>query len=149
MPADRFFVDTNVLIYIFDKHNAKKRSRANEWLDFLWQSGAGRLSWQVLHEFYVNAVRKAGVETKRARDVIELLICWQPVDTSAMLIHRAWFWMDQAGISYWDGLIVGAAEQLGCRWLLSEDFQTGRTYGATTIVNPFATSPAGPIGHPT
>ena len=50
-------------------------------------------------------------------------------------------WTDQARVSFWDGLIVAAAERMRCRFLLSEDFQTGREFGSITIVNPFETSP--------
>ena len=57
------------------------------------------------------------------------------------LIQRAWRWTDQAQVSYWDGLIVAAAERAGCAWLLSEDFQSGRTFGDVTVVNPFLHEP--------
>jgi predicted nucleic acid-binding protein len=38
-------------------------------------------------------------------------------------------------------MIVAAAEQTGCRYLLSEDFQAGRRFGDVTVVNPFETGP--------
>ena len=53
-------------------------------------------------------------------------------------IERAWYWMDEAQVTYWDGLILGAAERLGCTVLLSEDFQAGRVCGTVRVVNPFA-----------
>jgi predicted nucleic acid-binding protein len=56
-------------------------------------------------------------------------------------LRRAWYWVDRADLSYWDGLILAAAESLHCRCLLSEDFQGGRTYGTVTIVNPFEIDP--------
>lgn len=49
--------------------------------------------------------------------------------------------MDQAQITFWDATIVSAAERVGCRWLLSEDFQTGRQFAGVTVVNPFQTDP--------
>jgi predicted nucleic acid-binding protein len=49
------FVDTNVLLYAFSQDEPAKRERAQSLLDRLWQSGEGRLSIQVLQEFYVNA----------------------------------------------------------------------------------------------
>ncbi|MEK7403509.1 MAG: hypothetical protein AAB225_00230 [Acidobacteriota bacterium] len=55
---ERFFVDTNALLYAADPGDPTKRQAARLWLDALWEHGAGRLSWQVLHEFYVNAVRR-------------------------------------------------------------------------------------------
>ena len=53
------------------------------------------------------------------------------------MFERAWFWTDQAQVSFWDGLIVAAAERMRCRFLLSEDFQAGREFGPITTVNPF------------
>ena len=70
-----------------------------------------------------------------------MLGAWQPVETTLGLMERAWQWMDSAQLSYWDALILGAAEVSACRWLLNEDLQDGRTYGAATVVNPFRVSP--------
>jgi len=139
--TDRFFVDTNVLLYSVDPSDAGKQEQAWEWLPLLWKQGRGSLSWQVLHEFYVNAIVKLRVARPEARKIVSAYSQWAPVDTSLGLIERAWHWMDQAQVSYWDGLIVSAAERAGCRWLLSEDFQAGRRFGAVTIVNPFRQGP--------
>jgi predicted nucleic acid-binding protein len=139
--SDRFFADTNVLLYAFDAAAPAKREAAHRWLTMLWETGQGRLSWQVLHEFYVNATRKLGASSKEARKAVEVFSLWQPVDSSRGLIERAWQWMDKAGVGYWDALIVAAAERGGCAWLLSEDFQEGRRFGPVTVVNPFLVGP--------
>jgi predicted nucleic acid-binding protein len=139
--GSRFFVDTNVLLYSVDARDERKRKAARVWLKALWEQGAGCLSWQVLHEFYVNAVRKVGVPAKEARDTVEVFCEWRPMDNTLVLIQRAWQWSDEAGLPFWDALIVAAAETGGCRWLLSEDFQTGRQLGGVTIVNPFLSGP--------
>jgi predicted nucleic acid-binding protein len=44
-------------------------------------------------------------------------------------------------LRYWDALILTSAETLGCRWLLTEDFQEGRKYGSVEVVNPFTAAP--------
>jgi predicted nucleic acid-binding protein len=67
---------------------------------------------------------------------------WQPVETTIGLIERAWHWTDEARLSYWDSLILAAAERAGCNWLLSEDFQPGRRLGDVTVVSPFGADPA-------
>jgi predicted nucleic acid-binding protein len=139
---DPVFVDTNVILYWLASHDSAKNKRAAEWMDLLWSSGAGRISWQVLHECYTNATQKLKVPTARARAVIELLSEWQMPEMGLEIVNRAWHWNDSAQTSYWDGLIVGAAEQCACRWLLSEDFQDGQKYGKVTIVNPFRHAPA-------
>jgi predicted nucleic acid-binding protein len=142
MNADkRFFVDTNVLLYSIDPAVPSKRQAARGWLDVLWETSRGSLSWQVLHEFYVNAVRKLGSSTASARTIVETFVLWRPVDTSLGLVQRAWQWGDDPRLSYWDGLILSAAERSGCHYLLSEDFQAGQKFGGVTIVSPFRESP--------
>lgn len=135
--ADGFFVDSNVLLYYVDPVNSRKQERSAEWLDHLWMGGSGRLSWQVLHEFYWNAVRKMRLEPPSAREIVEDLAHWKPVDTSLGLIEQAWYWMDGAQLSYWDALIVAAAQRSGARYLLSEDFQGGREFDGIRVLNPF------------
>ena len=138
-----FFVDSNVLLYSVDAREPAKQESARSWLATLWEQGAGRLSWQVLHEFYANAERKVGLDAVPARRTVEVFIRWDPVDTSLALIERAWYWMDQAQLAYWDALIVAAAEHSGCDFLLSEDFQAGRRFNSMTVVNPFVQRPEG------
>ena len=139
--AELFFVDTNVLLYAVDPADGGKRELARRWADALWASGAGRISWQVLNEFYANAMRKLRTPVPGARTTVETLAQWQPVGFGLGLIHRAWYWTDQAGTPYWDSLIVASAEAAGCAYLLSEDFQAGRKFGDITVVNPFRTGP--------
>ena len=142
MPAgETFFVDTNVLLYSMDSSHPEKRDQARQWLTGLWEQGTGHLSWQVLHEFYVNAERKLRVARAPARAFVESFALWRPVDMRLGLVQRGWRWMDQAQLPYWDSLIVAAAEVAGCTWLLSEDFQAGRKFGSVTVVNPFLQTP--------
>jgi predicted nucleic acid-binding protein len=141
MPGDRVFVDTNVLLYSFDIREPVKLGYAQKWLEFLWRTGDGRISWQVLHEFYANAVRKLGVPAPDARQVVAVFSKWRPGGMNITVIERAWYWMDQAQLSYWDGLIVASAERLGCSILLSEDFQTGRNFDGIRVMSPFDNSP--------
>jgi len=140
--AEAFFVDSNLVLYFVDPVEREKRARAEEWLDHLWMAGAGRISWQVLHEFYWNAVRKMSLPGADARGIVEDLALWRPVDTSLGLVREAWEWMDSAQVTYWDALIVAAAERSGARYLLSEDFQAGRSFGSVRVVNPFESSPS-------
>lgn len=140
--GDRYFVDSNLIIYYVDPSDASKRACAVEWLGALWSAGAGCLSWQVLHEFYWNAVRKMHMDPSSAREVVEDLAHWKPVENSRGLLHQAWYWMDSAQLSYWDALILAAAQRAGARYLLSEDFQADRVYGEVQVLNPFGRSAA-------
>ncbi len=142
MPGtDKFFVDTNVLLYAVDSRDLRKQQTARLWMDALWSSGTGRLSWQVLHEFYSNAGSKIKMPQDGARRQVLQFAEWKPSGPSLTAVSRAWHWTDKAQVSLWDGLILAAAEQLQCRWLLSEDFQSGRAYADVTVLNPFQASP--------
>lgn len=140
--GEGFFVDSNLLLYYVDPTNPNKRARAAEWLKALWMTGGGRLSWQVLHEFYCNAVKKMGLAPDAARDIVKNLSHWTPVDSSLGLIQQAWEWMETGQLSYWDALILAAAERSGARYLLSEDFQPGRRYAQVQVLDPFDNSPS-------
>lgn len=142
MRGGSYFADTNLLLYSFDSREAVKRARAREWIDYLWRTGEGRLSWQVLNEFYANAARKTGAPAQEARDAVMVFSQWQSAGVSLAAMERAWHWMDRAQVSWWDALILASAERLGCRWLLSEDFQSGRKYDGITVINPFEQPPA-------
>jgi len=110
-------------------------------MEALWISGTGRLSWQVLQEFYWNAVKKMRLAPGTAREIVEDLGHWRPVDTSLGLVQQAWAWMDAGQLSYWDALILAAALRSGAAYLLSEDFQADRRYGDIQVLNPFDRSP--------
>jgi predicted nucleic acid-binding protein len=137
------FVDTNVLLYTLDARNPLKQAVAMRWRDALWQSQRGRLSWQVLNEFYANATRKIGAPATTIRRLVEAYTSWRPRRYGLPLVERAWYWTDQTRINYWDALILAAAERSDCRWLLSEDFIHKRKYGPVEVINPFLTEPDG------
>jgi predicted nucleic acid-binding protein len=140
--ADRFFFDTNVLIYWLDTAETKKNAAAMEWVAAIWENRRGSVSWQVLNELYATATRNLGVPPPAVRQLVEAYSLLNPVAFDLPLLHRAWHWIDHAGVPYWDALIVAAAETADCKYLLSEDFQAGRCFGDITIVNPFLTRPA-------
>lgn len=141
MNGDRYFVDSNVFLYVFDKSDPTKSNLAEAWLGGLWENASGALSWQVIQEFYWNALRKYKATPERARRYVGLMFQWRRVDVTVGLMERAWHWNDEAQVSFWDGLIIAAAERAQCRYLLSEDFQPGQSFESVTVVNPFKTSP--------
>jgi predicted nucleic acid-binding protein len=147
MPGDRVFVDTNVILYSLDSRHPKKSEQARAWLDHLWSTGDGRISWQVLHEFYANAVRKLNMPATEAREAVSMFATWRPGGMDFALVERGWYWMDRAQLSYWDGLILASTERLGCSVLLSEDFQSGRDYEGIRVVDPFRQTPPASAVH--
>jgi predicted nucleic acid-binding protein len=139
---DRFFVDTNVFLYRMSAREPEKQPQAEAWTTLLWLNQRGNLSWQVIHEFYSNAVTKFNLKPGDARMVSSHLVQWNPVSPGARSLERAWMWCDKGHLNFWDALIVAAAEQCQCRWLLSEDLQADRVFGDITVVNPFRSNPA-------
>ncbi len=138
------FVDTNVLVYSRDSSAGTRRERANSWLEHLWRTRDGRLSTQVLHEYYVVVTRKLhpGLPSADAREDVRALQAWRPLALDVALIDMAWRVEDRFGLSFWDALIVGAARTAGCDRLLTEDLQDGQDFGGVIVVNPFTNDPA-------
>ena len=137
------FVDTNVLVYLRDATDAEKQRRAAEWMAHLWETGAGRLSLQVLQEYYVTVTAKLdpGMPEEDARDDIVALRSWNPLVPDPDLLASAWVEQDRYGFSPWDALIVAAARRLDCEVLLTEDLQDGQELGGLVVRSPFTTRP--------
>jgi predicted nucleic acid-binding protein len=137
------FVDTNVLVYARDRSEADKQRRAAEWMGNLWETGLGRLSYQVIQEYYVTLTTKLDPprSTEDARDDVTALGAWSPVGIDQRTIEGAWDVQDRCGYSCWDSLVVAAALQSGCRYLLTEDFQADQVIDTMTIISPFTQEP--------
>jgi predicted nucleic acid-binding protein len=135
------FVDTNVLLYAVDETDQQKQEGARAWREWLWETRRGRLSFQVLQEFYSNVCRKWPKAKETARLEIGDLLRWKPVSVSGALLLSAWQLQDRYGFSFWDALIVAAAKVSLCGFLLSEDFQPGQNIDGVLIVNPFGSRP--------
>ena len=142
MPsASTVFVDTHVLLYADDGADKAKRLRARMWLDHLWQAHSGRLSTQVLNEYYVSAVRTLGVPQGDARAKVRRLQLWRPWQIDHQTVETAWGVEARHGFPFSDSLIVAAAMQAGCSYLLTEDLQHGQRVESLTILNPFLSTP--------
>jgi predicted nucleic acid-binding protein len=135
------FVDSNVFLYALDDADPNKQQMARNWRAELWKSRRGRVSFQVLGEFYVNAVWKQPAAREEARAEVRDLLAWNPVVADAALLERGWKLQDRYQLSYWDALIVAAARVAACRYLLSEDLQAGQKLDGIEVVNPFQRGP--------
>ena len=137
------FVDTNVLVSARDRSEADKQRRAAEWMGSLWETGLGRLSYQVIQEYYVTLTTKLDPprSTEDARDDVTALGAWKPTGIDHRTIEGAWDVQDRFGYSWWDSLIVAAALQSGSQYLLTEDLQTGQMIDTMTIISPFDQEP--------
>lgn len=137
------FVDTNVLVYARDVVRESKQAQASAWLAFLWETQRGRLSFQVLHEYYVTVTSKLkpGMSRETARHDVRDLLAWRPVPLDGALMAGAWVVQDRYGLSFWDALVVSGAQVSSCRYLLTEDLQDGQRFGTLEVVSPFRRGP--------
>jgi predicted nucleic acid-binding protein len=137
--SDRAFIDTNVLLYAHDRTAGRKHEIARDLVAGLWNERTGVLSTQVLQELYVNLRRQAGspLSAEAAREVIEDYLSWPLVRNDGEAVVRASAIEERFGISFWDALILQAAEQAGTDVVWSEDLSHGQRYGSVTVQNPF------------
>lgn len=134
------FVDTNVLVYAYDRGAGSKHERALALIEALWETGDGTLSTQVLQEFYVNVRRKAQrpVSIENAGALIADYLAWNPVVNDGEAVLKAIDLERRHKLSFWDALIVVAAQTGGATVIYSDDFTHGQEFGPVRIQNPFA-----------
>jgi len=135
------FVDSNVFLYALDDADRKKQQAARVWRTELWRSHRGRVSFQVLGEFYVNALRIRPAAREAARAEARDLLAWNPVVADGALLERGWKIQDRYQLSYWDAMIVAAAKASSCRYLLTEGLQDGQKLDGIEVLNPFLRAP--------
>jgi predicted nucleic acid-binding protein len=135
---DKSFVDTNILVYAHDLVSGFKNERARALVEKVWSSGGGVLSTQVLQELCINLRRKAvkPLTTEQLRTLIEDYSDWEIVINTQKSVIEALMIETRYQISFWDALIIQAAESSGAEILYSEDLSDGQTYGSVRIVNP-------------
>ena len=138
--SGRSFLDTNVLVYAYDRHDPSKQAKAQKLLDEGLRDGSALVSGQVLGEFFVTVTRKIAVPmtADEAAEAVRLISVLPVIGVDLRLVnagidaHRRW------GVSYWDGLILAAAERGGSGRVLLEDLNAGQRYGTVVVENPFA-----------
>lgn len=138
--AEITFVDTNVLVYAHDAADPTRQRVARDLLHELWGSRAGRLSTQVLQEFYSVATRKfrPPMSPAAAREVVHAYAPWVAGSPDVALILAASDLEQRLGLSFWDAMILEAARRAGATRLATEDMATGSTLAGVRLHNPFA-----------
>jgi predicted nucleic acid-binding protein len=137
-------LDTTVLLHCFDDRDPAKRDAARGWVGACWTRRCGRISGQVLNEFYNNARRKfaTAISAGDARAEVRRYQHWKPWQTDHPTVETAWAIESRFGLNYWDALVVAAAQHQGCRYLLTDDLQHGLQIDSVQILNPFLVGPA-------
>ena len=135
------FLDTNVLIYVFDKDSPNKAAVARQLYSRLVREKSGLVSVQVLQEFFVTLSKKFTVTLSAddvEREVRDLSALPKVIETDVALVLDSITLSRRYKLSFWDGLIIQAALRGGASVLYSEDLQDGQIIDSITIANPFA-----------
>jgi predicted nucleic acid-binding protein len=137
------FVDTNVLIYAFDRGAGEKHEVAAELVTRLWMERRGCISIQVMQEFYVSATRKLQMPEEQATVQLRRLRLWRVHRPSVDDILAAIELHQRHSVSFWDGMILRSAQASRCSVLWTEDLANGQRWGEMEVRNPFARPPKG------
>ncbi len=135
------FVDTNILVYAHDASAGPKHERARALVVQLWQTRAGVVSTQVLQELCVNVRKKAAqpLDIQETRDLVSDYLAWHVVVNDGDAILAALEIEQRYKVSFWDALVIHAAQSAGADVLYSEDLSDGHCYGDVRVVNPLKT----------
>jgi predicted nucleic acid-binding protein len=141
------FVDANVFVYAGDPRDAAKQQRARAWRDHLWRTRMGRTSTQVLSETY-STLRRIGAGSPDAIwDSVQRLFAWNPLPVDESVLRRARELEQRYRLSWWDGMIVAAAQLQNCELLLTEDLHDGAAFGTLVVRSPFTLAVEQPAAH--
>jgi predicted nucleic acid-binding protein len=136
MTAERFSLDTNILVYAADKLAGDKHHRA---VDLLFAAAALDcvLTVQCLAEFFHAVTRKAALPVRAAAALVEdWRIQFPVVAADGAALSAALDQVARRRLGFWDALLLETARAAGCKILLSEDFQHGRSYGGLLVLDP-------------
>jgi predicted nucleic acid-binding protein len=137
MSAAKAFFDTNVVLYMYSTADRAKQTRAQDLFQDHSRNGGIVLSTQVVQEFYAAGLRKLAMPRSPLREAVEKLLALPLVLVGPLHISKAIENEERYRISFWDGLILAAAESAGAEVLYTEDLNHGQQYGAVVVRNPF------------
>jgi len=139
MNGDKVFVDTNVIVYAYDKDAGDKHRVALDIMKDLWRSGLGSISTQILQELFVTLTKKvsAPLDISVVRETVRRLSKWDVLLIDVDTIISATELQERYKYSFWDSLIIASAIAGGAKTIFSEDLSDGQTIQGITIKNPF------------
>jgi predicted nucleic acid-binding protein len=137
---DRYFLDTNIIVYSFDQSSTPKGEVADRLLRQGILTGKGVISYQVVQEFF-NVARRRSPGPMRLEEAEHFLSTvlgplWT-IHSSPALFHKALQLVERFQLQWYDALIVASALEAKCGILYSEDFQNGQKFDDLEIRNPF------------
>jgi predicted nucleic acid-binding protein len=140
MSGGKVFFDTNVILYMYAEGDTGKQAKAKELFQRYALSSHMLLSTQVVQEFYAVGSRKLGMPRPKMQEIVASLLGCPMVVLGPAEIVSAIQIEERFNVSFWDALILAAAESGGAEVLFTEDLSDGQQYGTVMVRNPFRTS---------
>jgi len=137
--VSKIFIDTNLIVYTLDKSNVDKQERARNIIRKIVDVHQPVISTQVIKELYVVAINKMKADPIIVKNILHNFRNMEIVTNDLELIEQAIDISVISQISFWDSLIIAAAEKANCEYIFSEDLNPGQTYRGVLVVNPFET----------
>jgi predicted nucleic acid-binding protein len=137
---DKYFIDTNIVVYSFDPNDQRKQDIARELIQNALKDQTGCISSQVIQEFLNVSTKKFNPPLSHPDSLKYLNAVLAPlceVFTSLDLLRRTIEVSERWQYSLYDSMIITAALQANCALLYSEDLQHEQQIESLTIVNPF------------
>jgi predicted nucleic acid-binding protein len=135
--VSKIFIDTNIWVYSLDSKDQEKRNHARQILRKIVDAHQPVLSTQVIQEFYVVATAKLGADLLGVKNIIHNFHNMEIVNIDLELVEEASDISILSKLSFWDSLIIAAAEKAKCEHIFSEDLNSGQTYRGVKVLNPF------------
>lgn len=132
----KVFIDTNILVYSMDHHDRDKQERCRDLLKTLQMDQLGVISTQVIQEFYVAATKKLNADPLIVKDILHSFERFETVIITPEIIKEAIDCSVIHRISFWDSLIVVAAQSANCSKLWTEDLNHGQIIRGVRVENP-------------
>ena len=133
----KIFFDTNILVYSIDNCYPQKKSISRKILKKVAIEHYGIISTQVLQEFYVTSTKKLHIDPLITKDIIHSFEHFEVASIDVNLIKEAIDCSISNKLSFWDSLIICAAEYSNCKYLYSEDFNDQQIIRGVKVINPF------------
>ncbi|MCK4764182.1 MAG: PIN domain-containing protein [Candidatus Aminicenantes bacterium] len=134
----KIFIDTNILVYSMDNNEPGKKEKCRTILKSIKKEHTGVISTQVLQEFYVTATKKLKVDPFIAKNILHSFEHFEIVTLNIDIIKEAVDCSILNKISFWDSLIITAAEFSRCEQVWTEDLNSGQVIRGVKIYNPLA-----------
>ena len=141
--SEPIFVDTSVLLFSEDGARPAERERVLAWLRLLWRERTGRVSVQVLNDFYLLATRRVNPPMPQGdvRAELRRYQHWQPWGMDQATVESAWSLESRFGLPFADALVIASAKAQGCTRVLSLSLPHEAVYDSVQILNPLVVQP--------